>query len=53
MVTAPIEVLTSRGQVPSIDGGPAAGLAAVAAGGAAYMASHWVFGLRLRHLREV
>ena len=28
-------------------------LAAVAAGGAAYMASHWVFGLRLRHLREV
>jgi putative peptidoglycan lipid II flippase len=28
-------------------------LAAVAAGGAAYMASHWVFGLRLKHLREV
>ena len=27
--------------------------AAVAAGGSAYLASHWVFGLRLTHLREV
>ncbi len=26
---------------------------AIAAGGGAYFASHWLFGLRLRHLREV
>lgn len=28
-------------------------MVAVIAGGAAYLACHWIFGLRLRHLREV